>query len=123
MLILIAGITGNVGHHAARAGLARGHQIRGLGRSPNKLDQTLAAQLESFVTSTTYYDIPALEKAVRNVDAVVCAYSGIPEMALDGQLLLLRAAERAGVKVGNILLNYPTLRSSLKGPPWLWDVR
>ncbi len=99
MLILIAGITGHVGQHTARAGLQRGHQIRGLGRSPDKLDKAIHAQLESFVTSKTYYDVQALEKAVQGVDAVICAYSGMPELALDGQLLLLRAAERAGVTV------------------------
>ena len=57
--------------------------------------------LESFVESKAYYDVPALEQAVRDVDAVICAYGGLPELALDGQLLLLRAAERAGVKVGD----------------------
>lgn len=99
MLILIAGITGNVGQHAARAGLKRGHQIRGLGRSPQKLEPSLLSQLESFVQSTAYYDVPALDQAVKDVDAVICAYSGVPELALDGQLLLLRAADRAGVRV------------------------
>lgn len=103
MLILIAGITGNVGKHAARAGLERGHIIRGLGRSPQKLDLSLRSQLESFVESKAYYDVPALEKAIKDVDAVICAYSGIPELALDGQLLLLRAADRAGVRVSYLI--------------------
>lgn len=99
MLVLIAGITGNIGQHAARAGLERGHKIRGLGRSPQKLDPSIRSQLESFVESTAYYDVPALDEAVKGVDAVICAYSGVPELALDGQLLLLRAADRAGVRV------------------------
>ena len=98
MLILIAGITGNIGHHAARYGLEKGHQIRGLARSPDKLDLALRAKLESFVVSKTYYDIPALDKATSGVDAVICAYGGLPELHLDGQLLLFRATERAGVK-------------------------
>lgn len=96
MLILIAGITG-------RSGLDRGHQVRGLGRSPDKLDHGVRSQLESFVVSSTYYDIAALEQAATGVDAVTCAYGGLPELMLDGQLLLLRAAERAGVKVGIFL--------------------
>jgi uncharacterized protein YbjT (DUF2867 family) len=104
MLILIAGITGNVGKQAAIAGLERGHQIRGLGRSPSKLDPTVLSGLESFVKSENYYDIAALEKAVQGVDAVICAYGGLPELALDGQLLLLRAAERAGIKVCSLPL-------------------
>lgn len=101
MLILIAGITGNIGQQAAKAGLERGHEIRGLGRSPHKIDSTILSSLESFVQSKTYYDVPALEQAVKGVDAVICAYAGLPELALDGQLLLLRAAERAGVKVSD----------------------
>lgn len=101
MLILIAGITGNIGQKSARAGVERGHQIRGLGRSPEKLDRTIHSKLESFVQSKNYDDIDALEQAVQGVDAVICAYGGVPELALDGQLLLLRAADRAGIKVGD----------------------
>ncbi len=97
---MVAGITGNIGKQVARASLERGHQIRGLGRSPKKLDPEIHSGLESFVESKTYYDVSALEQAVKAVDAVVCTYGGLPELALDGQLLLLRAAERAGVKVG-----------------------
>ena len=99
MLILIAGITGNIGSRAAQYALSCGHQVRGLGRSPSKLDNKLLSRLESFVQSITYYDIPALDLAVSGpVDAVICAYTGLPELGLDGQLLLLRAAERAGIK-------------------------
>ncbi|KAH0348606.1 NAD(P)-binding protein, partial [Aureobasidium melanogenum] len=97
MLILIAGITGNIGQHAARHALTLGHQVRGLSRTPDKLDASIMARCEDFVCSTTYYDIAALEQACAGVDAVICAYAGIPELHLEGQLLLLRAAERAGV--------------------------
>ncbi|TVY71297.1 Isoflavone reductase-like protein [Lachnellula suecica] len=99
MLILIAGVTGNIGKHAAQYGVSKGHQIRGLGRSLNKQTDDLRNQLESFIVSKTYYDIEALDKAVKGVDAIICAYTGLPELHLDGQLLLLRAAERAGVKI------------------------
>jgi hypothetical protein len=99
MLILIAGITGNIGQHAARYALSQNHQVRGLGRTPEKLDASLRDGLESFVTSKVYYDIPALDAACKSVDAVICAYGGFPEMHLDAQLLLLRATERAGVKI------------------------
>ena len=98
MLILIAGITGNIGQHSARHALALGHAVRGLGRSPNKLDPIIKSQLESFITSKSYDDISALDAACKGADAVICAYSGLPELHLDGQLLLLRAAERAGIK-------------------------
>ena len=98
MLILIAGITGNIGQHAARYGITSKHEIRGLGRSPDKLDQSVRSKLESFIVSKNYYDIPALEAACKGVDAIICAYPGMPDMHLEAQLLLLRAAERAGVK-------------------------
>lgn len=98
MLILIAGITGNIGHHAALHGLEVNHQIRGLGRNQSKLDKDLNTRLESFITTKSYDDITALNTACKDVDAVICAYSGMPELHLDAQLLLLRAAERAGVK-------------------------
>ena len=98
MRILIAGITGNIGQQAALAALSRGHHVRGLGRSPSKLPSHIRDRLESFIISQNYYDISALESAVNSVDAIICAYAALPELALEGQLLLLRAAERAGVK-------------------------
>jgi nucleoside-diphosphate-sugar epimerase len=98
MLILIAGITGSVGTHAARHGLDHGHKIRDLGRCPQKLDLSIHNQIESFITSLIYYDIAALNESVKSFDAIVCASSGIPELALEGQLLHLRAAERAGLR-------------------------
>ncbi|EKG16260.1 NmrA-like protein [Macrophomina phaseolina MS6] len=99
MLILIAGITGMVGRPCAEAALARGNSVRGLGRSPEKLDKGLLQRLERFEKSKDIYDLAALDRAVTGVDAVICAYSYHPELVVEGQLLLLRAAERAGVKI------------------------
>lgn len=98
MLILIAGITGNIGQHAARHALSLGHRVRGLSRTPTKLDSSIYAELESFVPSTSWYDVGALDKACAGVEAIICAYAGTPELHLEGQLLLLRTAERAGVR-------------------------
>ena len=97
MLVLIAGITGHVGQHLARHAIAKGLSVRGLARSPEKLDPSI--KLESFIQSKTYYDIPALDAAVKGVDAIIVAYMGTPELQVDGHLLLLRAAERAGVRI------------------------
>ncbi|KAJ4305438.1 hypothetical protein N0V90_000969 [Kalmusia sp. IMI 367209] len=97
MLVLIAGVTGNIGQHLARHAIAKGLIVRGLGRSPSKLDPSI--KLESFVQSKNYYDIPAIEAAVKGVDAIIVAYMGTPELQMDGQLILLRAAERAGVRI------------------------
>jgi len=99
MIVLIAGITGNLGQPLATEALSRGLSVRGLGRDPSKLPASLSSALESFVVSKDYYDIPALEKAVSGVGAVICAYAPTPTMDLDAHLLLLRAAERAGVTV------------------------
>lgn len=88
-----------MGKHLAQSALDRGHQVRGLGRSPNNFPSKLRDNLVNFVVSSSYYDVPAIEKAVHGVDAVICAYAGLPELQLDAQLILLRAAERAGVKV------------------------
>lgn len=98
MLILIVGITGNVGHYLAEAALAAGHAIRGLSRNPDKLKPDLAPKLESFVKSVGYDDIAALDRGCAGVEAIICAYPEQPLLILDGQLLLLRAAERAGVR-------------------------
>jgi nucleoside-diphosphate-sugar epimerase len=99
MLILIPGITGMVGLPCARAALSRGHTVRGLGRDPDKVPKSILERLESFEIISDIYDIPALDRAVKGVDAIICAYTYASEVVVEGQLLLLRAAERAGVKV------------------------
>ena len=99
MLVLIAGITGSLGQRLASNAITRGLSVRGLGREPSKLQPSISAKLESFVTSANYYDINALDQAVKGVDGIICCYSPGPLLDLDGNLLLLRAAERAGVKV------------------------
>lgn len=98
MLVLVAGVTGNIGQKLVQSLTLRGHQVRGLGRNASKLSQHTAAQLERFETSSSYYDIQALNCACQGVDAVICAYGMDPRLQLEGQLLLLRAAERAGIK-------------------------
>ncbi|KAJ4989195.1 hypothetical protein SVAN01_05274 [Stagonosporopsis vannaccii] len=97
MLVLVPGITGNLGQHLLDSLASHGHQIRGLGRSASKLKDWQQSKLESFVQIQNYYDIPALDKACVGANAIICAYTGTPVMQLDAQLLLLRAAERAGI--------------------------
>ncbi|KJZ71800.1 hypothetical protein HIM_08820 [Hirsutella minnesotensis 3608] len=99
MLVLIVGITGDLGQRLAHAALARGLRVRGLGRNPSKVKAEITPKLESFVVSKAYYDITAIDEAMSGVDAIICAYSMDPVLYLDGGLLMLRAAERAGVKI------------------------
>ncbi|VUC32496.1 unnamed protein product [Clonostachys rosea] len=98
MLVLIAGATGSLGFRLIDSIISRGHQVRVVARHPEKISPERFKKLESFVKATSYYDVPALEKACAGVDAVICAYNGAPYLQLDGQLILLRAAERAGVQ-------------------------
>lgn len=91
MLVLIAGITGHIGQTLVPF-LTRNHTVRGLSRTPTKLPPETKSQLESFILSSAYHDIAALDRACAGVDAVVCAYNGMPELLLEGQLLLFRAA-------------------------------
>ena len=98
MLTLIAGITGSLGRRLVVEATKRGHSVRGLGRSPSKFPESIRSSLESFVEIDSYFDVPTLDKACRGCDAVVCAYAPVPELQLEAQLLLLRAAERAGIK-------------------------
>ncbi|KAI9154812.1 putative pinoresinol-lariciresinol reductase 3 [Paramyrothecium foliicola] len=99
MLVLIAGISGQLGQLLASVAIGRGLSVRGLGRDESKLDASLSSKLESFVKSENYYDIAALDTAVKGVEAVICAYAPQPIMDLDAHLLLLRAAERAGIRI------------------------
>lgn len=98
MLVLVIGVTGNVGQHLIESLISRGHQVRRVGRSSSKLSKTQYDRLESFVEIKAYYDIDSLEKACHWVDGIINAYTGTPEMLLDAQLILLGAAERAGVQ-------------------------
>ncbi|KAH7028434.1 NmrA-like family protein [Macrophomina phaseolina] len=98
MLILIAGITGFVGIPCAKAAIARGHKVRGLARDASRLPKDVLDKLEGFESMSGYYDISALDRAVAGVDAIINTMPANPESIMEGQLLLIRAAERAGVK-------------------------
>jgi uncharacterized protein YbjT (DUF2867 family) len=108
MLILVYGITGMVGQATARAALHAGHHVRGISRNPAKLDKYIIDRLDSFISMEDIYDMPALDEAVKGVDAVISAATYTPHALVDGQILLLRASERAGVKASRcmILLYY-----------------
>lgn len=99
MLILVAGVSGNMGRYLIEHGTAAGHQIRGFGRSPSKLSSEMMSKLESFVQCERYNDHSALMRAVSGVDAVICSYQSQPSAVLDSQLALLRATEEVGVKI------------------------
>ncbi|KAF7866866.1 hypothetical protein EAF04_005707 [Stromatinia cepivora] len=99
MLVLIAGVSGNIGQKLVRSLVARGHHVRGLGRDASKMAPDTRALLQDFVTCPVYYDSAALDRACAGVDGIVCAYGMDPRLQLEGQLLLLRAAERSNVGI------------------------
>ncbi|RYO86710.1 hypothetical protein DL764_008960 [Monosporascus ibericus] len=98
MSVLIAGIAGMCGQPLARAALAKGHQVRGIGRNPDKPSEDLSAALEAFVRMAEIYNLAALQKTVKGVGAVICAYHAHLEAVVESLLLLLHAGERTGVK-------------------------
>lgn len=100
MLLLIAGITNEIGTLLARAALRRNFLVRGLAESLDALEPSIASQLESFVPIKYYDDTVTLDKAVTSVDAVVCAYAPDHlDLKFERQSHILRAAERADVKI------------------------
>lgn len=109
MLILIVGITGNIGLKLASALIKRGHRVSGTSRSIATLPDNVRGKLEGLFETKSWYDAETLRKAMKGVDAVVCAYSPIPALALEAELLLVRIMEEEGIKVKSLLvhLEYP----------------
>jgi len=90
MLILIAGVSGNLDKYFTRSAFFRWYLVCGLGRSPEKFPPAILSKLEKFFVAKTYSAISA-EEAMDSVDAIICAYVPLPELELDGQLIPLRA--------------------------------
>ena len=99
MLILIAGITGNIGLKLIASLTQRGQQVRGLARNKSKLSNGQLQSLESFHEMKTWYDVEAIKTALKGVDAVICAYGPNPMLALEAEMLLVRLMEEEGVTV------------------------
>lgn len=101
MLVLIVGITGNLGLKITGALHARGHKVRGAARNPKNIPEAQFKSLEGFYQLSAWYDADSLRKALKGVDAVICAYTPTPSLALEGELLLVRLMEEEGIKVSN----------------------
>lgn len=80
-----------------------GSQRRGLSRDLSKIPLDLQQSLEGIEVLHDIRDQRAIERAVSGVDAVVSAVAAVPDMITETQLLLLRAAEAAVVKVSVLL--------------------
>ncbi|KAL9932120.1 hypothetical protein V8E36_008892 [Tilletia maclaganii] len=99
--LLIVGVTGNVGVELLRYALSSASpftHVRGLARSTHKLPEELLNAPNADFIDADAYDVDAYEHACEDVDSIVCAYRGVAELGLEAQLILLRAADRKGVK-------------------------
>jgi NAD(P)-dependent dehydrogenase (short-subunit alcohol dehydrogenase family) len=96
--ILLAGATGNLGGHIARALIARDAHVRAIVR-PSSDSTKIAAllQLGIEVVQCEMNDAKGLRKACEGVDCVVSALAGLREVIIDAQKLLLDAAVAANV--------------------------
>lgn len=96
--VLLAGATGDLGGRIADALRARGASVRAVVRAESALPAR--ARLESKgveVVVADLTDIDSLAAAARGASVVVSALSGLREVILDGQTVLLDAAVKAGV--------------------------
>lgn len=94
--VLVAGATGNLGSLIVKNLLDRGADVRALVRKPS-VDKLTAQPNLTRCVGDLADGADALQQYVDGVDVVVSAVQGGPEVIIDGQRALLRAAERAGV--------------------------
>ena len=103
--VLLAGTTGMLGGNIAKELLALpGVRVRLLPR-PGTMDDAekrkgIAPLLDAGAESAEgdLNDPPSLDKATEGVDVVVCAVQGGPDVIIDGQVALAKAAKANGVK-------------------------
>lgn len=98
MNIVVFGSTGSVGTHLVKQALQKGHRVTAFTRSPEKLAFLTQTRLEIFKGDLT--DKQAIEKAVANRDAVLCAIGDGSKGSIRalGTRNIIDAMERTGVK-------------------------
>ncbi|CAA9287653.1 MAG: Isoflavone reductase homolog P3, partial [uncultured Adhaeribacter sp.] len=98
-LIILAGVTGDLGGRIARFLLQRGARVRAIVRPGSAANNTIIALRRKglLVAEVDFNDIPALTKACAGGSCVVSALSGLREVIVEAQTSLLTAAVAAGV--------------------------
>ena len=99
MKLLIFGATGSVGRQVVKQALEQGHTVTAFARNPAKLD-IQHAQLEFFQGDVL--DLPAVEQAVREQDAVVCTLGSGQSLTgtvrSEGTRNIIQAMQQIGVR-------------------------
>lgn len=97
-LIILAGATGDLGGRIARILLQQGTSVRVLVRPASKRDEIEALRkLGATIVEVDFDSLPQLTHACQGGTCVVSALSGLREVIVDTQTLLLNAAVEAGV--------------------------
>jgi NAD(P)-dependent dehydrogenase (short-subunit alcohol dehydrogenase family) len=97
-IIVVAGATGNLGGSIVKALLAKEAVVRALVRpesNAGKVQELAAAGAEIIVIES--WDVATISAACTNANCVVSALSGLREVIVDAQSILLDAAVAAGV--------------------------
>ncbi|MEU1301494.1 MULTISPECIES: NmrA family NAD(P)-binding protein [Streptomyces] len=94
--VLVAGATGSLGNLIVKNLLERGADVRALVRQPS-MDKLAAHPNLTLCVGDLADGSDALQRHVDGAEVVVSAVQGGPEVIIDGQRELLRAAERGGV--------------------------
>ncbi|WP_037353694.1 NmrA family NAD(P)-binding protein [Amycolatopsis orientalis] len=94
--VLVAGATGMLGSEIAASLARRGAQVRALVR-PESAGSEAARTLKERGVEIVQGTLERPDRALDGVDVVVSAVQGGPDVVVDGQAALLRAAEKAGV--------------------------
>ena len=96
--IVVAGATGNLGGHIARALLARGASVRALirpGAARDKLDRL--QRLGVTIANVDFSSASQVVLACSGASCVVSALAGLRDVIVEAQTVLLDAAVKAGV--------------------------
>lgn len=97
-IIVLAGATGNLGGRIARAILERGGNVRAIVRHNSDPEKVEALRkLGAAITEVDFSNSPELTGACKGGACVVSALSGLRDVIVDAQTLLLDAAVEAGV--------------------------
>ena len=97
-ITVLAGATGNLGGRIARAILKRGAKVRAIVRrnsDPEKVEELRKRGAE--IAEVNFNSVPELTEACSGGSCVISALSGLRDVIVETQTLLLDAAVKAGV--------------------------